>query len=45
MFELPLKIRLYLSTLENLISKVHQNANNKQQVVDPYLLRAFNNQK
>ena len=44
MFELPLKIRLYLLTLENMISKNPQADSSRQKVVDPHLIRAFGSQ-
>jgi len=44
MFELPLKIRLYFSTLEDLIDKKNFSDISKQQIVDHLLLKAFLNQ-
>jgi hypothetical protein len=41
MFELPLKIRLYFSTLEDLIDKKSLRDFTKQQIVDQMLIKAF----
>jgi hypothetical protein len=41
MFELPLKLRLYFSTLEDLLEKKPHSDLIKQQIVDPLLLRVF----
>jgi hypothetical protein len=44
MFELPLKIRLYFSTLEGLLDKSQSHEINKQQVVDYNLVKAYQKQ-
>lgn len=44
MFELPLKVKLYFSTLEGIIDKTHHLDVSKQQVVDFSLIKSFHQQ-